>query len=78
MDLASKKNWVAQKGPALVDILDTVLWIDESGMIQSDLFVKECKKVTYLLPSSCHAGHVTKNIPHSLGYRLKADMLNEM
>ena len=54
-----------------VDFLDSTLWIDSDGFIQSDLFVKECAKVTYLLPSSCHAGHVTKNIRYSLGYRLK-------
>ena len=54
-----------------VDFLDTTLWVDPQGKIQSDLFVKDCAKITYLLPSSCHAGHVSKNIPYSLGYRLK-------
>ena len=31
---------------------------------------KETDRCTYLLPSSCHPGHITKNIPYSLAYRL--------
>ena len=31
---------------------------------------KENSRIQYLLPSSCHPGHVTKNIPYSLAYRL--------
>ena len=54
-----------------IDYLDTTIWIDNEGMIQTDLFVKDCAKITYLLPSSCHPGHVTRNIPYSLAYRLK-------
>ena len=54
-----------------VDFLDTTIWIDTNGFIQTDLFVKDCTKVTYLLPSSCHPGRITKNIPYSLAYRLK-------
>ena len=54
-----------------VDFLDFTIWIDENGFIQTTLFVKDCTKVTYLLPTSCHPGHITKNIPYSLGYRLK-------
>ena len=44
--------------------------IDEEGFIQTDLYTKETAKVLYLLPSSSHPGHITKNIPYSLGYRL--------
>ena len=47
-----------------VDFLDTTIWFDENNVIQTDLFVKECAKVTYLLPSSCHLGHITRNIPY--------------
>lgn len=57
--------------PRSVDFLDTTVWIDELGKFQTDLFVKDTDKVTYLLPSSAHPGHITKNIPYSLGYRLK-------
>ena len=57
--------------PRSVDYLDTTVWIDEVGKFQTDLFVKETDKVTYLLPSSAHPSHITKNIPYSLGYRLK-------
>ena len=34
------------------------------------LHKKATTKVQYLLPSSCHPGHITKNIPYSLAYRL--------
>ena len=54
-----------------VDFLDTTIWFDENNIVQTDLFVKDCAKVSYLLPSSCHPGHITQNIPYSLGYRLK-------
>ena len=27
--------------------------------------------MTYLLPQSCHPGHISANIPYSLAYRLK-------
>ena len=54
-----------------IDFLDFTIWIDENGVIQTTLFIKDCTKVTYLLPSFCHPGHITKNIPYSLGYRLK-------
>ena len=37
---------------------------------RTDLYTKETAKVSYLLPNSSHPGHITKNIPYSLGYRL--------
>ena len=42
-----------------VDFLDTTVWVDNNGLIQTDLFVKECSKITYLLPYSCHPGHIS-------------------
>ena len=42
--------------PRSVDFLDTTVWIDEVGKFQTDLFVKDTDKVTYLLPSSAHPG----------------------
>ena len=53
-----------------VPFLDTVVSIDKDGYIQTDLYKKECSRVQYLSPSSCHPGHITRNIPFSLGYRL--------
>ena len=44
--------------------------INKNGFIETDLHKKSTAKVQYLLPSSCHPGHVTKNIPYSLAYRL--------
>ena len=53
-----------------VDFLDTTLWIDRQGLIQTTLYTKSTRVVQYLLPSSSHPSHITKNIPYSLGYRL--------
>ena len=44
--------------------------IDQDGKIVTDLYKKDTARVQYLLPSSCHPGHVTNNIPFSLAYRL--------
>lgn len=46
------------------------IFIDKNGFIQTTLYTKPGKLVQYLLPSSCHPGHITKNIPFSLAYRL--------
>ena len=44
--------------------------INENGFLETDLYKKKTAKIQYLLPSSCHPGHITKNIPYSLAYRL--------
>ena len=54
-----------------VDFLDTTIWIDDSGFIQSTLYTKPCRVVQYLSPSSSHPSHITSNIPYSLAYRLR-------
>ena len=41
------------------------------GMIQTTLYSKPSRVVQYLLPSSSHPSHITRNIPYSLGYRLR-------
>ena len=53
-----------------VPFLDVQVQLDSNGFIKTDLYCKETAKCQYLLPTSCHAGHVTTNIPFSLGYRL--------
>ena len=53
-----------------VNFLDTTLYIDTSGYIQSTLFTKPGKLCQYLLPTSSHPNHISKNIPYSLAYRL--------
>ena len=53
-----------------VDFLDTTIWVDSNGDIQTTLYTKPSRVVQYLLPSSSHPSHITKNIPYSLGYRL--------
>ena len=39
--------------------------------MKTDLYKKETSVAQYLLPSSCHPRHITKNIPYSLAYRLR-------
>ena len=56
--------------PRSVDFLDLNIYIEEAGNFQTDLFVKETKKNTYLSPESCHPLHIPNNIPFSLGYRI--------
>ena len=53
-----------------VNFLDMTIFIDDHGFIQTTLFTKPGKLCQYLLPTSCHPGHITKNIPYSLAYRL--------
>ena len=43
----------------------------EDGHFKTDLFVKSNSVCQYLLPSSCHPAHISKNIPYSLAYRLR-------
>ena len=53
-----------------INFLDLKVWIDEQGFIQTTLYKKPCRVVTYLLPSSSHASFICRNIPYSLAYRL--------
>ena len=53
-----------------IPFLDTNISLNDDGQIVTDLYKKPTAKAQYLLPTSCHPGHVTKNIPFSLGYRL--------
>ena len=53
-----------------VPFLDMEISFDHNGYIVTDLFKKATSVVQYLLPSSCHPGHICKNIPYSLAYRL--------
>ena len=48
-----------------IAFLDTSLSIRNSS-ISVDLYRKPSDRCTYLLPSSCHPPHTTKNIPFSL------------
>ena len=54
-----------------VDFLDTTMWIDQNGFIQTTLYTKPSRVVQYLLPSPSHPSHITKNIHYSLAYRLR-------
>ena len=54
-----------------VVFLDLIIWVDESGYIQTDLHTKENAKNSYLLPQSNHPSHICRNIPYSLAYRIK-------
>ena len=54
-----------------VNFLDLQIFIDANGFIQTTLYQKECRVVAYLLPSSYHPAFICRNIPYSLGYRLR-------
>ena len=52
-----------------IPFLDTQVTI-QNGQLITDLYRKPTDRCMYLLPSSCHPAHTTKNIPYSLCYRL--------
>jgi len=53
-----------------VAFLDTRITI-KNGKLTTDLYQKDTHSAQYLLPSSTHPPHCTKNIPYSLAYRLR-------
>lgn len=52
-----------------IPFLDTQVSLKEGNLV-TDLYRKETDRCQYLLPSSCHPRHITRNIPYSLAYRL--------
>ena len=52
-----------------IPFLDTKVSIS-GGKLITDLYKKPTDRCQYLLPSSCHPSHITKNIPYNLAYRL--------
>ena len=70
-DLLVKRYPLENLRSRSVDFLDCNVWINENSKFETDLFVKETDCITYLMPSSCHPKFICKNIPYSLGYRLK-------
>jgi peptide-methionine (R)-S-oxide reductase len=52
-----------------IPFLDTQVSVS-NGQLVTDLYRKPTDRCQYLLPSSCHPVHITKNIPYSLCYRL--------
>ena len=53
-----------------VEFLDLRIWVDDNGVIQTDLFTKDNAKNSYLLPKSNHPSHCCKSIPYSLAFRV--------
>ena len=54
----------------IVPFLDMNVKINQNGFIETDLHTKDTARIQYLLPSSSHPAHITRNIPYSLDYRL--------
>ena len=52
-----------------IAFLDTQVSI-EDGKLVTDLYRKPTDRCQYLLPSSCHPSHISKNIPYNLCHRL--------
>ena len=44
--------------------------MDSKGYLQTTLYEKPCRVVSYLLPSSSHPGVICFNISYSLAFRL--------
>ena len=63
-------KFTADSSRVSVHFLDTTVTI-ENGSLKTDLFNKPTDKHNYLLPSSCHPPHCTKNIPYSQALRIK-------
>ena len=72
-----KFTWEYDFNTRSVVFLDLIIWIDEAGFIQTDLHTKENAKNSYLLPSSNHPSHITKNIPYSLAFRIMRNCSQE-
>ncbi|PIK56552.1 hypothetical protein BSL78_06520 [Apostichopus japonicus] len=53
-----------------VHFLDTTVTL-QNGSLKTDLFNKPTNKHNYLLPSSCHPRHCTRNIPYSQALRIR-------
>ena len=51
--------------------MDTSIWVDSDGHLQSTLYCKPCRVVQFLSPTSSHPSHITQNIHFSLAYRLR-------
>ena len=49
-----------------VEYLDVKVVIDSNGTIRTDLYKKKMSINQYLLPSSFHPKHITKNIPYNV------------
>ncbi len=58
------------KDTKTIPFLDMQVTIDEEGIIQTDLYTKDTSIAQYLLPQSCHPGHITQNIPFSMALRI--------
>jgi hypothetical protein len=53
-----------------MEFLYLKIWVDSEGYIQTDIYIKDNAKNTYLLPVSNHPSHCCKNIPYSLAFRV--------
>ncbi|XP_072025089.1 uncharacterized protein [Amphiura filiformis] len=63
-------KFTSDYSPSQVNFLDVVVKLSE-GQIHTDLYSKPTDKHTYLLPTSCHPRHCTRNIPYSLALLLR-------
>ena len=65
-----KITWSYDFKTKSVNYLHVVVFMDEEGYIQTDLYVKPNTKNNYLLASSSHPAHIFCNMPYSLAQRL--------
>jgi hypothetical protein len=68
-DVDATPNSCGFKKSTSLAFLDTSLSI-KNGKVDVDLYRKPTDRNQYLLTSSCHPGHVARNIPYSLALRI--------
>ena len=50
--------------------LETFVYTDEDGLIQTKSYSKPCDTHAFLVPISCHPTHQLENIPYSTAHRI--------
>jgi hypothetical protein len=63
-------QFTSQHSTSEIPFLDVMVKMSGS-QLQTDLYSKPTDKHTYLLPTSCHPRHCSRNIPYSLALRLR-------
>ena len=53
-----------------VQFLDVSVYVDNSGNITTDLYVKPTDTQQYLMATSCHPNHTKRSIPYSQSLRI--------
>ena len=50
--------------------LETFVYTDENGLLQTKSYSKPCDTHAYIVPTSCHPTHQLENIPYSIAHKI--------